>query len=397
MYWLTGWGYRKSHKVNGTVAGAQTDYQVRVKVHRATDGDSGEDVYVGTKCRADFGDIRFTKSDGTTELDYWFEEIDGIVATFWVKVDSISESPDDVTIYIYYGKADATTTSNIKDASWNNIGDDFQDNSRDTDIWDVVSDGTGNPNEVNQRLELACPIGADVAGYITKISHSIHNVEMRILGHNTVIQSAILGLHSTKVTDFTPFSFPQSYRAMLYNEADMFYVQKRMNGGVVVLYGAGWISSENIIKIRIEDDTIRFYEGVTERASEGWSPATRDMFISLYGRGWGVNVGTDWVDTFWIRKFVSPEPTHGDWGSEESPEFFIIGVTRDANGNPLGSCIVWLFRTSDKGFVEEKTSGVDGSYSFTVGDDTMEHFVRSHKDGVPNVFGTTDRDLKGVE
>ena len=44
------------------------------------------------KCRSDFGDIRFTDSDGVTELSYWMEEkVDGDYAVFWVKVPSIPQ------------------------------------------------------------------------------------------------------------------------------------------------------------------------------------------------------------------------------------------------------------------------------------------------------------------
>ena len=64
--------YRKSHDIDGTTEGEQTDYQKRIVVHRETGVDSDEDVYVGTKCRTDFGDIRFTKN--LSELDYWIEE-----------------------------------------------------------------------------------------------------------------------------------------------------------------------------------------------------------------------------------------------------------------------------------------------------------------------------------
>lgn len=88
--WLTGWGYRKGHMILGSPVGVQTDYQVRVKVYRSTNSDSGEDVYVGTKCRTDFGDLRFTRADGLTELDYWLEEkVDGDYGIFWVEMSSI--------------------------------------------------------------------------------------------------------------------------------------------------------------------------------------------------------------------------------------------------------------------------------------------------------------------
>lgn len=72
----------------------------------------------------------------------------------------------------------------------------------------------------------------------------------------------------------------------------------------------------------------------------------------------------------------------------------LSGVTRDANGNPLGNCTVCLFRTSNKKFIEEKTSDVNGNFSFSVIQGT-EYFIRAHKDGTPNVFGTTDDNLTG--
>lgn len=75
--------------------------------------------------------------------------------------------------------------------------------------------------------------------------------------------------------------------------------------------------------------------------------------------------------------------------------YVISGVTRDANGNALGNCIVWLFKTANKAYVEEKTSGADGNYSFVVLDNSTQYFIRSYKDGTPNVFGTTDRNLVG--
>jgi len=113
MGWLSGWDYRKSHKIEGSSAGAVTDYQVRIKAHYGVGTDSGEDVYLNEHCRTDFGDIRFTSDDGVTELSYWMEEkVDGDYAIFWVKVPSIPASPDTATIYIYYGKSDAVTTSN---------------------------------------------------------------------------------------------------------------------------------------------------------------------------------------------------------------------------------------------------------------------------------------------
>ena len=63
--------------------------------------------------KADFSDIRFTDSDGTTLINYWLEsETDSTSATFWVKIPSIPAAPSTATIYMYYGNSAATSASN---------------------------------------------------------------------------------------------------------------------------------------------------------------------------------------------------------------------------------------------------------------------------------------------
>ena len=120
MAWLTGWGRRKSKNIAGSTAGAQANYQMlKIRVHKTTGTDTSsgangtiQHVYVGANVRDDFGDVVFTKADGTTHLDFWMETfVSGDYADFYVEVDSIPESPDTVDIYVYYDKIDETTTS----------------------------------------------------------------------------------------------------------------------------------------------------------------------------------------------------------------------------------------------------------------------------------------------
>jgi len=109
----SGWQYRKSVTISGTTAGAQTNYVVPIVVNYGTGTDSGRSVYANSNCRTDFGDIRFTASDETTELDYYLDQkTDSDKALFWVEVGSIPASPSSATIYLYYGETNATTTSN---------------------------------------------------------------------------------------------------------------------------------------------------------------------------------------------------------------------------------------------------------------------------------------------
>ena len=57
-----------------------------------------------------FADLRFTKSDGSTLLDYWIEFITGtspnLIAKVWIELapspDTIPASPGTYTFYIYY-------------------------------------------------------------------------------------------------------------------------------------------------------------------------------------------------------------------------------------------------------------------------------------------------------
>lgn len=109
MAWLSGWFYRKKHMIN-PAEGAGSGYQIRIKVHFGAGTDFGEDVYCGNRCRADFGDIRFTDGDGGL-LDYWMQsKSEGDYAVFWVEVAGSLESTAQ-TVYVYYGKNDAANTS----------------------------------------------------------------------------------------------------------------------------------------------------------------------------------------------------------------------------------------------------------------------------------------------
>jgi hypothetical protein len=107
------WSYRKSHTIVGSTAGTQTYYQIPIQVNFGEGIDQGNSVYLDGKCKPDFGDIRFTSSDTTSELDYWIEEcITGEKALIWVEIDEILEYPVETTIYMYYGNEAALTTSN---------------------------------------------------------------------------------------------------------------------------------------------------------------------------------------------------------------------------------------------------------------------------------------------
>ncbi len=151
--WLDGWSYRKSHVIN-SVSGAGANYQINIKVHYGSGTDNGSDVYLNYNSRADFGDVRFTDDDGTTELDYWMQEkVDDDYAIFWVEVaDDLSSNNQ--TIYVYYGNSSVSTTSNGTNTFI--FFDDFSGPSLDTDKWELLQ---GDVGIANSSLEITGTTG----------------------------------------------------------------------------------------------------------------------------------------------------------------------------------------------------------------------------------------------
>lgn len=82
--------------------------------------------------------------------------------------------------------------------------------------------------------------------------------------------------------------------------------------------------------------------------------------------------------------------------------FKIEGVTKNSAGVALGGCTVVLLKAnadgmiSGKAIMQTKISDGSGNYKFYVRDPDTEYFVVAFKSGAPNVFGRTDKTIKGV-
>ena len=77
--WLNNWGYRSSVKIHNCSSDSLSNYQVEVNLQGS---DPLAPNYVDfDKILVDGADIRFTDSDGATELDYWIEDFSPWVVT----------------------------------------------------------------------------------------------------------------------------------------------------------------------------------------------------------------------------------------------------------------------------------------------------------------------------
>ena len=102
-WYAPAWHYRKPITISNS-GEALNDYQVKATINTQALNSAG-------KMQPDGDDIRFTQSDGTTEIPYWIESgINTTSTVIWVKVPSIHPYTL-TTIYMYYGNPDAAPAS----------------------------------------------------------------------------------------------------------------------------------------------------------------------------------------------------------------------------------------------------------------------------------------------
>ena len=348
--WLTGWNYRKSLTILGSTDGAQTDYQIGIFVYQdnGTDGNITKGstvfgkVYSETHCQDDFGDIRFTKADGTTELDYWVEYYsNSSYAIFWVEVDSIPESPDTVDIYIYYGTSGATETTSSMADTWTDSLDWTSDLTAEFTKYEPAGAAADYEDDylTDTSADLPCRLIVKRA-----ITNSWTSNQYGIFT-NVILQKDADDLRDTgeysaaRITDDTGWGADADTAGILTDGAKT----------------QDFDTFDFTIEVYFINDILIVAETTTksEIMSEGRSSvnalgSAADAGDSLNYWGYGYGVGSNIINEFWgydeiedviewgcsftaggghrekspwmvIGKYTTNEPTYGPWGSEEEP------------------------------------------------------------------------------
>jgi len=311
---LTGWTYRKRHDIIGSTAGAVSDYQIRIVVHYGSGTDGGEHVYLNGKCRTDFGDIRFTDSDGITELSYWIEEkVDGDYAIVWVKIPNIPES---TVIYIYYGNPNATSKSNPKQTLV--IYEDMEQQPEGTLYNDAYYDSankwvrlTRAVNNINGELDyLTGNIGLNVGeGFRAKFQFWT--------GGGSGADA--IWLHFYTVSMPTGEQQPCGGYQVAYDEYED-EIQLHFDGTKLKYVGQTDLDNETW-----RDAEVRFFNFRTKIYLDGVLKIDyQDSERTLTGNhfGWGARTGgltnEHRIRNLKVWKYIDPEPSHGSWGLEET-------------------------------------------------------------------------------
>ena len=270
-------------------------------------GDNGENVGLNGHCRADFGDVRFTGGDGTTLLDYWIEsKFDGDHAIFWVKIQDNLGSAQ--TIYIYYGKSDATTTSNGDNTFL--FFDDFTTSIDWTNKWQ--STGQTKYSVESGKLKFLTPD--------PMISSKLLNSKNAFNGFaaECLIRQSVASCES--YFDFEPNV--ASYTLGTSGDQAIFYLDSSQLRAYVG--GSGAIVSETpdinayykVVYLcpSSGNAVLTIYKNEAQKVQMSATPSQRTVHVSFLSWMPG---GIGYADDVFVHKYVSPGPSHGSWGTEQ--------------------------------------------------------------------------------
>ena len=365
--WLSGWQYRKSHVINNT-GGALSDYQVNFTIHRSDGSDSGDDVYIGASgCEEDYDDIRFTKSDGSTLLDYWIEESDSSDATIWVEVDTIAASGD-TTIYLYYGNAGASAYSNGDDTF--DFFDDFDGSSVDTDKWtkvgsgatytvsggalryyyyNSVGSGSGSRDEYLEGSSFA-------PGHAIRISR-----KEAAISQGRAPSACILGRYDG--------SYPDVVGMVTYSSSTTTIIHVVSSSSTRSISGAiASSTSYRVFDISYTSSESKMYiDGSLESTLNTNVPSTTlPLRVGTTYAGAGTTFDT-YIDWILVRKYTATEPTHGAWGSSEES---LYEITADFSGVPTSGIVpLTVYFADNSSSTGNETVTID-TWSWDFGDES---------------------------
>jgi len=312
MAFLSGWNYRKKITLSNSGGSALTDYQVKFTVNRSTGTDSGFTTYVGTKCDSTYKDIRFTKSDGTTLLNYWIESSNSSTATIWVKVDSIPASGT-ADIFLYYGNSSATAVSNGVNTFI--TFDDFEDGT----ITNWSATGLASYTETGGQLVLeantytyATPPSAYMARSINLSDGFVAEASCNYVGRSSDLCQIYLYL--TDGTNYLLSGVIDSGEG--FNPRWDTAINSSINAGTAGSKPASGSFTTKII--RDESNNVSLYVDGVQRLT-GTQSSTYTSLRLTNSRYQTYNGKTAKWNYVLIRKYVSTEPTVSSYGSEQLP------------------------------------------------------------------------------
>ena len=332
------WVARKKITVSNPNASALADYQVKVDIPYAAD------------MKSDFGDLRFTDSDGTTLLSYWMESYTASTsATIWIKVPALSASSSRI-LYIYYGNTGATSLSSVSDTFLNNQIY-LRSWAKGYATWSQYMD---NHSEFDSNVARIGHYNYGVygTGYVTQVDHTSnpygsndrYSTQYKFLFVPTVSGSYKIGTNSADGSE------------ILRNDYDT-----DINHTVIVSWYGNHGEAPSI------DDHSAFYSldagepvWFEYRQSEYTGSQKQQMGIMVPGQAWQTVNTTNFSGQLFARKYTDAEPTV----SIEDDSYYDTSGTLVSSVYDAGSAVTWGAVTWD----ETLYSGTDVTVQIRAGD-----------------------------
>ena len=378
--WLSGWQYRKAHKIN-PAPGAGTDYQMRFVLHYGEGTDNEEEVYLNGHSKTDFSDIRFTASDGQSLLSYWIEEkADGDYAIVWVRISAnLTSSP--AILFVYYGNLGAASASNGKD-TWIY----YEDFSSDPGItylsgsateyqwvewnsngWVDISVKRETPNN---HLLAAWDLPTPIVPTNKRLVIDVESVE--VLNLNIYGIPLRMGFCTDTDTTLRWETWWQRVDSNDVGENEIEFKPMCVEPNTKIERSVISSLPKHYTYVTLEDSeyttALLYEEGVlisTQNGDDPYTPQTVTKFgISDY-HTWGANDGCQLkakLHRIYLGKYTFPEPQHAGWNLEEEYQVGIpvlIAPQAYARFDPGATAIFsWSF------------SGAQSAYQFQLDDNS---------------------------
>ena len=306
-----GWNYRRPVAITNNGA-LLAYYQVLIQL------DGGNFDF--SRAKADGSDVRFTYSDGTTELNFWIESWDSSnqLAYLWVRVPSLANG--DSTIYLYYNNpvaasiSDGTTTFDLFDDYWCQFPGASCKLSL-SETWLILS---GNPTASESILTV--PDGTGIKTVNTFLYKAVGFKANYGLGTGKEWAGFINGASGqrTMIGEWPP------------EHADDLYLFDHVTEDEYMLLprvgGANWHQAYHIYEVRwnsgLSTGDIDHGASTASSTQPAQVPSV-SLPVTIYSDiGSAANLLVDWV---YVRQYRSPEPTI-TMGTEQGLVDLAIGM-----------------------------------------------------------------------
>lgn len=319
---------------------AGTNYQMVFIIKNASGSDSGNAIYINNLTNNDFGDLRFTASDGSTVLAAWNSSTNmGINVTCWVKItDNLSS--DDVTIYLYYCNTGASTQWSFYSVF--PFGDPWDSASLNTTTWPTV---TGTPtytiSTTTHSLKITNCGGTWYGGMGFRGSSVTFPTYYRVddpylsntgnSGFNMSIVTSVAGLGGITFMIKNTTTWSGSYYGavgiiLMDYWTGFAHYDYSIYVDQVSKYDTGELSQSSFTTLervtKIQNSTTPTYNYTVQdttalRANASTTFGTSLIEIGINKHGSYAFITNVQIGAFAVRSYVSPEPADSTWGAQE--------------------------------------------------------------------------------